>query len=133
MWAGPGPGRSDWEYAVNFRHETKDGTKRTAGAFFVNSAQLVEPVDYVTDQVDASASYTGTQIAGEVRLLRLDVQQQQRRLDLAESVYRAGSPGAIAGQLALAPDNQFHQILGLGGIPVQRPDAAHAPTSPVAA
>ena len=50
---------SDWEYAVNFRHETKDGTKRTAGSFFVNSAQLVEPVDYVTDQVDASASYTG--------------------------------------------------------------------------
>src|SRR5450759_2505451 len=48
----------DWEYAVNFRHETKEGTKRTAGAFFVNSAQLVEPVDYVTDQVDASASYT---------------------------------------------------------------------------
>ncbi|MDH3451218.1 MAG: MtrB/PioB family outer membrane beta-barrel protein, partial [Gammaproteobacteria bacterium] len=47
------PGR-DWEYAADFRRETKEGTKRTAGAFFINAAQLVEPVDYVTDQINAS-------------------------------------------------------------------------------
>ena len=48
---------SNWEYAVKVRHETKEGTMRVGGAFFFNSAQLVMPVDYVTDQVDVSASY----------------------------------------------------------------------------
>ena len=103
----------DWEYAVNFRHEVRDGTKRTAGAFFFNAAQLVEPVDYVTDQLDASASYTG--------------RDWQMKFAYYGSLFRNGidaltwqnpfTPvlGGVTGQLALPPDNQFHQISGSVG------------------
>ena len=103
----------DWEYALNFRHETKDGSKRTAGSFFVNAAQLVEPVDYVTDQVDASASYSG--------------KKSQFKLAYYGSIFRNGNQsltwqdpyppidGEIRGRLALAPANQFHQILASAG------------------
>ena len=45
---------SKWQYKLKYRHEEKDGQIATAGAFFFDAAQLIKPVDYVTDQVDAS-------------------------------------------------------------------------------
>ena len=39
--------RSNWQTAVQYRHEEKEGKMATAGSFFFNAAQLVEPVDYV--------------------------------------------------------------------------------------
>jgi MtrB/PioB family decaheme-associated outer membrane protein len=115
---------SDWEYAVNFRHETKDGTKRTAGSFFVNSAQLIEPVDYVTDQMDASASYTGKKF--------------QMKLAYYGSTFRNSNPsltwqdpytainGESFGRLALPPDNQFHQVLASAGYQISERTRASA-------
>ncbi|MGD8618195.1 MAG: MtrB/PioB family outer membrane beta-barrel protein, partial [Gammaproteobacteria bacterium] len=47
-----------WETAVKVQHEVKDGQMATAGSFFFDAAQLVEPIDYVTDQVEVSATYT---------------------------------------------------------------------------
>ena len=106
----------DWEYAVNFRHETKDGTKRTAGAFFVNSAQLVEPVDFVTDQVDASASYTGGKWQAKLAYYGSTFRNNNESLNWQNPfTFLPGFPGAGAGQLALPPDNQFHQVLASAG------------------
>jgi MtrB/PioB family decaheme-associated outer membrane protein len=110
---------SDWEYAVNFRHETKEGTKRTAGSFFVNSTQLVEPVDYVTDQMDASASYTGKKFQLKLAYYGSKFQNSNESLTwqnpYATPGFLATFPGAGAGQLALPPDNQFHQVLASAG------------------
>ena len=53
---------TNWQYTLSFREETKEGTQRIAGAFLFSSAQLVLPVDYVTDQFDASASYSGSKL-----------------------------------------------------------------------
>ncbi|MBI5908810.1 MAG: MtrB/PioB family decaheme-associated outer membrane protein [Betaproteobacteria bacterium] len=106
----------DWEYAVNFRHETKEGTKRTAGAFFVNAAQLVEPVDYVTDQVDASASYSGGKWQAKLAYYGSTFRNNNDSLNWQNPfTFLPGFPGAGAGQLALPPDNQFHQVLASAG------------------
>lgn len=106
-----------WEYAVNVRRETKDGTMRSSGAFFVNAAQLIEPVDTTTDQVDATASYTG--------------QRWQFKLGYYASLFRNANSsltwsdpftpvvaGAGIGQLGLAPDNDFHQLSAAAGYQV---------------
>ncbi len=98
-----------WEYSINVRHETKDGTKRSAGSFFVQSAQFLEPIDYTTDQVDASASYAGS--------------RWQLRFGYYGSQFRNGNPsltwanpytpviaGADSASLGLPPDSQFHQL-----------------------
>ncbi len=98
-----------WEYSVNVRHETKDGTKRGAGSLFVQSAQFLEPIDYTTDQVDAFASYAGS--------------RWQLRFGYYGSQFRNGNPsltwanpftpviaGADSGSLGLPPDSQFHQL-----------------------
>ena len=104
---------SNWEYALSFRHETKDGTKSTAGSFFVDSVQLVEPVDYVTDQVDASATYTGKKLQAKFAYYGSTFRDGNSALTWQDP-YTAVN-GETAGQLALPPDNQFHQLQATAG------------------
>lgn len=107
----------NWEYAVNFRHETREGTKRTAGSFFFNSAQLVEPVDYVTDQVDASASYRGGKLQAKFAYYGSNFRNSNDSLTWQNPFTVPAFFGAVGrfGQLALPPDNQFHQLLASAG------------------
>ena len=102
----------EWEYAVNFRHDTREGTKRIAGTFFLNSAQLVQPIDYVTNQLDASASYTGRKWQARIAYYASVFNNDKKSLTW-ENPYTS-APG-MTGQLALPPDNQFHQILATAG------------------
>lgn len=110
---------SKWEYAVNFRHETREGNKQTAGAFFVSTTQLIEPVDYVTDQVDASASYAGKKL--QVKFAYYGSKFEDRNSALtwdnpyATALFLTTFPGAASGQLALPPSNQFHQVSATAG------------------
>ena len=107
----------NWTYSVSLRHDVRDGTQRTAGSFFSTTSHLVAPVDQVTDQLEVSASYAS-------RLW-------QATLAYHGSVFRNGEPaltwanpftplvaGADRGQLALAPDNQFHQVVASAGYQV---------------
>jgi len=104
----------DWEYAVKVRHETKEGMQRIAGTFFFNAAQLVQPVDYVTDQVDASASYTGSK--WQARLAYYGSTFNNNNTSLTWDNPYTSTPGVDdRGQIALAPDNEFHQILASAG------------------
>jgi len=99
-----------WQFGANFRHETREGKLGTSGAFFVNAAQLVRPVDYVTDQLDASASYTGTRLQAKFAYYGSSFSNDVPSLTWQNPFTAPGFPGAVAGQLALPPDNQFHQI-----------------------
>jgi MtrB/PioB family decaheme-associated outer membrane protein len=104
-------GAERWTYRVNLRHEVREGTQRLAGSFFSSSTQLVAPVDQVTDQFELSTSWTGQQ--GQATL----AYQASIFRNAADSLtwanpYTTGVAGATSGQLALAPDNQFHQVLG---------------------
>jgi len=101
---------SDWAYGVNFRHQVREGTKGTAGTFFLNASQLVAPVDYVTDQMDASASYTGTRWQAKFAYYGSSFRNSNAALTWQNPFAVPAFPGAVAGQLALPPDNQFHQI-----------------------
>jgi MtrB/PioB family decaheme-associated outer membrane protein len=101
---------SAWAYGVNFRHEVRDGTKGTAGAFFLSAAQLVAPVDYVTDQLDASASYTGNRWQAKFAYFGSSFRNSNASLTWQNPFTVPAFPGAVTGELALPPDNQFHQI-----------------------
>jgi MtrB/PioB family decaheme-associated outer membrane protein len=102
---------SRWEYRVNFRRDNKEGHKRSAGAFSFNSAHFLEPIDYETDLIDASAAYTGKRLQarfayhGSFFRNQIDAQSWQDPYS---------TTGAI-GLRALPPDNQFHQVLASTG------------------
>jgi MtrB/PioB family decaheme-associated outer membrane protein len=101
---------SKWETAINVRHEIRDGQKATAGSFFFNAAQLVEPVDYVTDEVEVSATYTTQKWQTRLAYYGSFFNNHDDSL-VWQNAYNPIVPGADAGQLAMPPDNQFHQVL----------------------
>ncbi len=103
-----------WETAVNVRHEVQDGQKATAGSFFFNAAQLAEPVDYVTDEVEASATYTTRKWQSKLAYYGSFFNNHNDSLTW-QNAYNPIVPGQDAGQLALPPDNQFNQVLMSSG------------------
>jgi MtrB/PioB family decaheme-associated outer membrane protein len=103
---------SKWETAIKVRHERRDGQKRTAGDFF-QSAQLVEPVDYVTDEVDVSVTYTTRKWQSRLAYYGSFFSNDDESLTW-EKAY-SGFPNVATGALALSPDNQFHQFLFSSG------------------
>jgi MtrB/PioB family decaheme-associated outer membrane protein len=107
----------DWEYTVKYRHETREGTKRISGAFFFNAANLVEPVDYETDEVDVSASYTGDKWQAKFSYYGSTFRNGHESLTW-DNPFTPLVAGGDSGQLALPPDNQFHQISAAAGYQV---------------
>lgn len=105
--------KSDWEYSVKYRNETRQGTQHIGGTFIFNSSQLVKPVDFVTNQVDASVSRAGHKWQARVAYYGSIFNNNNASLTW-DNPYNAAA-GVDQGQLALEPDNQFHQILASGG------------------
>jgi len=103
----------DWELGVNVKHETREGTMRMAGSFFLNSTHLVAPVDYSTDDVEAYASYAASK--WQIRLAYQGSMFKDSNSSLSwDNPYAETIPGATLGQLGLPPSNQFHQISASG-------------------
>ncbi|MDH3900340.1 MAG: MtrB/PioB family decaheme-associated outer membrane protein, partial [Gammaproteobacteria bacterium] len=105
---------SHWEYEVKYRHETKEGDKGLAGSFVANAAQLVAPVDYITDEVDVTASYTRKKWQAKIAYYGSLFRNDKESLTW-QNPFTPLVAGADTGQLALEPDNQFHQIVASGG------------------
>ncbi len=101
---------SNWKYDIKFRHETREGAKRSAGAFFFNAAQLIEPVDYVTDEIDASVSYVGKHWQATLAYYGSFFSNDNKSLTW-EDAFTPLVVGADTGERALPPDNLFHQLI----------------------
>jgi MtrB/PioB family decaheme-associated outer membrane protein len=107
-------GPVDWQWSVDVHRDKRDGTMRAAGSFFSTTSQLVAPVDQVTDQVEVKAAYTGVRLQATVAYQA----SMFRNSDSALTWQNPFTPlvaGATQGQLALPPDNEFHQLLGTLG------------------
>jgi MtrB/PioB family decaheme-associated outer membrane protein len=105
--------KSNWEYKLKYRHEEKDGQIATGGAFFFDAAQLIKPIDYVTDQVDASIYYRSEKYETSIAYYGSFFKNNNDSLTW-DNAYTSAF-GADSGQLALAPDNQFNQFILSGG------------------
>lgn len=99
----------NWEYAAKYRREMKEGTKTIGGSFMLQSVILPEPIDYVTDQVDLTASYAGKSWQAQLGYSGSFFRNEHPFLTW-QNPFTPLVPGADAGQLALPPDNQFHQL-----------------------
>jgi MtrB/PioB family decaheme-associated outer membrane protein len=102
-------GPDQWTYRVKVRHDVRDGTQRSTGSFFSTASQLVAPVDQVTDQIEVSASYADRRWQGTLAYQMSRFRNGDDALTWSNP-FTAGVIGSSTGQLALAPDNQFHQV-----------------------
>lgn len=97
-----------WETAVNVRHELRDGQKRTAGAiYYTNSAELIEPVDYVTDEVEVAVTYTTRKWQSRLAYYGSFFNNHDASLEWKDAF---NSNVNRRGRMSLPPDNQFHQV-----------------------
>ncbi len=107
------PHKTHWSYAVGYQHETQKGIEPLGGSFLTTSTLLPEPIDYTTDQVNASANY-----AVKVWQLKLayygsffhDSYNSLRW----QNPFTPYVPGADVGQIGQAPSNNFNQISAAG-------------------
>lgn len=113
---------SPWGYAVKFSHETKEGVQPAAGTFYFSAAQLAEPVDYVTDDVDASVSYNAKKWQANLAYYGSIFSNNKNQLTW-QNAYTPLVAGADSGQLALPPDNLFHQFVLSSGYEIS--DRSH--------
>jgi MtrB/PioB family decaheme-associated outer membrane protein len=107
-------GQENWTYRANFRRDVRDGTKPGAGSFFSTASQLALPVDQTTDQLDASVSYSTPRWQATVAYLLSSYRTGNDSVSWANP-FTNGIAGATQGQLAQAPDNQFHQLTASAG------------------
>ena len=109
-----------WLFDIDFSHENKEGVEAMGGAIATGTTQLVqrtsasilpEPVKQDTNLVNATLTYAGDQ--GQ-----LDLKYHASFFDnsLASLSWQDPfNPTTGAGSLALAPDNEFHQLSLAGG------------------
>jgi MtrB/PioB family decaheme-associated outer membrane protein len=109
-WLGMG----NWTYRVQLRHDVRSGNRATASSFFVSAAQFAAPVDEVTEQLEATASYVTRQLQVTLGYHASLFHNGQDALTWANPFFAVVN-GATRGQLALAPDNQFHQLMASAG------------------
>ncbi|MDH3671578.1 MAG: MtrB/PioB family decaheme-associated outer membrane protein [Gammaproteobacteria bacterium] len=107
-----------WQSSINARHETKEGTQRIAGAFQFDATQFLQPVDYTTDEFDASATYTGHRLQARFAYYGSQFKNSDESLTFDNPF--TSLFGADAGQLALPPDNDFHQLLTSVGYEINK-------------
>ena len=103
-----------WNVRLSFRHDERDGSKPTSGSFYNTAAGLVAPVNEKTDQAELAVAYATRQLQVTVGYQFSSFRNENTSLTWTNP-FLPVVPGALTGQLALAPDNQFHQIRGTVG------------------
>lgn len=110
----------NWKTSFSYRQERKDGTLQTGGALGYSTrnmamATLPKPVDHTTDLLDASLSYAkdrgNIELAYHLSMFR----NQNQSLSWQNPFPDASENVGAFGQMALEPDNDFHQLMLSGG------------------
>jgi len=97
-----------WRYGVEVERTTRDGTRQRGASFIFHAAEIAAPIDEETIQVNASLGYV--QRKWEVQLgYDLSLFDNRNRAVRFENPF-LGINGADVGELALPPDNRFHQV-----------------------
>jgi MtrB/PioB family decaheme-associated outer membrane protein len=103
------PPTSNWDFVFNLGRDLQTGTAATGANFLTNTTQLLEPVDYRTNQIDASVGYTqGTwQVRGAY--YGSFFSNANTSLEWANPFMPIGA-GTGEGRMSLAPGNAFNQF-----------------------
>ncbi|MEO8924963.1 MAG: MtrB/PioB family decaheme-associated outer membrane protein, partial [Caldimonas sp.] len=98
-----------WTVRASVRHMVREGTEPTSGSSLVDAAQLVAPLDQTTDRIQVSGTYSGRRLQATLGYEASLFRNSQDALTWTNP-FTVGAIGATSGQLALPPDNEFHQV-----------------------
>jgi MtrB/PioB family decaheme-associated outer membrane protein len=103
-----------WSTSLKLRHDVRDGTQRLGASFFNTSSQLAAPVDQITDQLEAALSYATPRLQATLAYQASAFRNGPEAVTW-DNPYFPVLAGSTRGQMAAAPDNQFHQVMASGG------------------
>jgi MtrB/PioB family decaheme-associated outer membrane protein len=103
----------EWTVFGQFQRQEKVGTDLTSASFLTQALQLPQPIDYVTDSVEA-----GTRWAAPRASLRLTYTgswfEDDSGLLSFENPYLPLVPGSTEGRLGVPPSNMLQQLSAVG-------------------
>jgi len=117
---------SNWDMAINYRHENKNGVRNTWGIFGHNmtgsrSVEVPAPVDWNTDNFSLMFNYANGRAQFGAGMYASFFNNDTSSLSWQNAYGRAGNweqgvsfPDSF-GQMALEPDNQYLQFKAYGG------------------
>lgn len=103
---------SPWRARVDVQHTEREGNFVKGASFLFTGAQLVAPLNDETTLVEAALGYVRPD-------WQLEAAYQLSRYENSDTSVRWENPfppfaGGSRGELSLAPDNQFHQVMLTG-------------------
>ncbi len=104
----------DLNLSVSVRRDTREGLQRLGGSFYSTATALLLPIDQVTDQLEVSAAYARGPLRGSVAWQLSRFRNHETSLTW-DNPFTPVVAGAGTGQMAQAPDNQFHQLYANAG------------------
>jgi len=106
---------SAWTFHAGFSHQEKDGTDFGSGSFLTQAMQLPQPIDYVTDSLEAGAAWSDRHASFRLIYTGSWFKDNTDSLTFANP-YLPLVPGATEGRLALPPDNNLQQVAVAGNL-----------------
>ena len=99
---------SNWKVRADYKRTEKEGQRRSSGSFGFSAVEFAKPIDYTSDDLElevaygadwwqTSLSYYGSIFSNDDESLTWD------------NAYTSGV-GTDEGEMALAPDNESHQV-----------------------
>lgn len=103
------PPASNWDFVFNVGRDLQTGNAITGANFLTNTTQLAAPLEYRTNQIDASVGYTKNtwQIRGGY--YGSFFSDANTSLEWTNP-FAAIAPGTSQGRMSLAPSNAFNQF-----------------------
>lgn len=106
--------KTPWTFGIDFHTETKEGLQDIGGAIGNSPgnsrvALLPAPVQFTDHRLDLSLAYAKQNGQVDVKYHSSIFRNEIKSLGW-ESPFTANGPLGAEGNLALAPDNQFHQV-----------------------
>lgn len=108
----------NWRYNLDYRRFTQEGNRVQGGNFLLRSSLLVMPVDYVTEEMDASVGYVTDRWQLELAYHGSFFTNNDESVTW-DNAFASVTSGDDRGRMSTPPDNSFNQLLLSGA---WRPD-----------
>jgi MtrB/PioB family decaheme-associated outer membrane protein len=104
-----------WTLFGEFQRQEKDGTDSTSASFLTQAVQLPQPIDYITNSIDAGAAWSGHRASLRLTYTGSWFEDDSASLTFANP-FLPLVPGSTQGQLAQPPGNNLQQLAAAGNL-----------------
>lgn len=104
-----------WTIFGEFRRQEKDGTDLTSASFLTEAVQLPQPIDYITNSINAGAAWAGSRASLRLTYTGSWFEDNSDSLGFANP-YLPLVPGSTQGRLGTPPGNTLQQLAAAGNV-----------------